>query len=513
MKNRTVFCFQMATIAVCAGCVLAVSALSGCSAKKQQSADSDVLTFMLIDNEGNPLSGTNANTVINTMEQWTGSKISFQFVPNDSYNDQVHALLKTPASLPMIMSVNKLDQDIIAAVQQDLFWDLNDFIWDSAKYPNLSKANKNVCKSLEVRGKLIGLYKARDIGRNGFGYRTDWAEKLGLPAPRTPEDVYNMMKAFATQDPDGNGIDDTFGLAMCNYTGPFDIIQTWFGCGNGWIEENGKLLPVHQTAAYKDALDWMRRLYEEKLIPQDWRTRESKYWQDQVKNGEAGMFVDVMDGSRRIWDNFVNGKIPSVVDPEKTATMTLVGPINGATLATAGYNGFIVITKTAATREQVEACLHYLDKMCDDEMIILAAYGLKNVHYTIDTSGYLVPNADKSSSKAYSALNQTQCFIPHALSAAKPSIKQTDRKLKELEVIASNEKYAVFNPALSFLANSPTYAKSGSRLDKLISDARTQYICGEINELGLQDAFDQWNKQGGTAVLSEVNEQYRAAKK
>ncbi|MCR5725069.1 MAG: extracellular solute-binding protein [Treponema sp.] len=495
--------------------LLGLSLLTACGlnftgSSRKSEAETGAVSFMLVDNEGNPLSGSNANAVINTMEQWTGVKVNFQFVPNDQYNQKVSELLAKPSQLPMIMHINKVDQEFVAAMNAGLFWDLNEFIWDSSKYPNLSKANKSVCRSLEINGKLAGLYKARDIGRNGLGYRTDWAEKLGLGYPRTPEDIYNMMKAFTEQDPDGNGKNDTYGLALCSYTGPFDVIQTWFGCGNGWVEENGKIIPIHQTAAYKDALDWMRRMYEEKLIPQDWRERETKTWADQVRKGEAGIFIDVMDASRRIWDNFVNGKVPSVVDPSQTASMTLVGPINNATLATSGYNGFLVITKTAATREQVETCLHYLDKMCDDEMIILAAYGLKGTNYTIDSSGYLVPKNDKASGKAHSALNQTQCFIPKGLSAAKPSIRQGERKQKELDVIASNEKYAVFNPALSYLANSPTYAKKGSMLDNLISDARTQYICGEINEVGLQDAFDRWNKQGGTAVLAEVNEQYRA---
>lgn len=489
--------------------------LSACEifTKHTKTGDASAVTVMLVDNEGNPLSGSNVPKVLAYMNQWTGVTVNFQFVPNDQYADKLSEVLKSPSDLPMVMHVGKLDQSIVSAANAGLFWDLNEFIWDSAKYPNLSKANKNVCKSLEVNGKLVGLYKARDIGRNGFSYRVDWAKKLGLGEPQTPEDVYNMMKAFTEQDPDGNGKNDTYGLALCNYTGPFDVMQTWFGCGNGWVEENGNIIPIHQTAAYKDALDWFRRLYEEKLIPLDWRTRPSNKWADQVRSGEAGMFIDVMDGARRIWDGFVNDKTPSVADANEFASMGLVGAINGVTLATSGYNGFLVITKAAATKEQVETCLHYLDKMCDDEMIILASYGLKNVNYTLDAGGYLVPNADKGSAKSYSALNQTQCFIPHMLAGAKPSVRQSDRKMKELEVIARNEKAAVFNPALSYLANSPTYAKSGAALDQLISEARTKYICGEINEVGLQEAFDQWNKRGGMAVLSEVNEQYRELKK
>lgn len=488
--------------------------LSSCGPSNRQAeggAGNGKVSFMLVDTSGNPLGGEGAGKIIERMNEWTGVAVDFTFVPTDQYDGKLSEVLKSPKAAPMMMHVNKMNQEIVKAANEGLFWDLNEFIWDASKYPNLSKANRNVCRSLEVNGKLIGIYKARDIGRNGLSYRTDWAERLGLPEPKTPEDVYDMLRAFTYGDPDGNGIDDTWGLAMCNYTGPFDIIQTWFGCGNGWAEENGKIVPVHQTAAYKDALDWMRTLYSEGLIPRDWRERESKKWQAQVTEGKAGVFIDVMDGGRRIWDNLSTNKVPSVSNPGKAAGMTLTGSINGATLATSGYNGFIVVTKSA-TREQAEKCLRYLDRMCDDEMIVMAAYGLEGVHYDLK-DGNIVRAADhKKTSSDYNALNQAQCFIPNVLNNAKPSLVQDERKRKEIQVIKDNEKVAVFNPAVSYLANSPTYAKEGGKLDKIISDARTQYICGEINEAGLQDAFDKWNKGGGTAVLSEVNEQYRAEK-
>ena len=39
-----------------------------------------------------------------------------------------------------------------------------------------------------------------------------------------------------------------------------------------------------------------------------------------------------------------------------------------------------------------------------------------------------------------------------------------------------------------------------------------QYICGEIDETGLQSKFTEWENAGGTKVIAEVNEQYAADK-
>ncbi|VTR30918.1 Lipoprotein lplA [Serratia fonticola] len=44
--------------------------------------------------------------------------------------------------------------------------------------------------------------------------RKDWREKLGLPQPKTWQDVATLAKAFTTQDPDGNGKSDTYGFLL-----------------------------------------------------------------------------------------------------------------------------------------------------------------------------------------------------------------------------------------------------------------------------------------------------------
>ena len=498
--------------ALSAAMLLSLASCGGSAKQATGKTGRPLVTFMLIDFEGSPLTGEHAPEVIKRMTEYTNTDVEFQWVANDSYSEKIGLALANPNNMPMVMSIGTFSAGIIDAAEAGAFWDLNDFIWDSEKFPNLSKANKNVCQSLTVGGQLIGLYKARDIGRNGLGYRTDWAEKLGLSEPKSIDDIYNMLYQFTYGDPDGNGVKDTYGLAMCKHTGPFDIMQTWFGCGNGWAEKDGKLVPVHQTKEYMDALDWLKKIYEDGLMAPDWAVRDTATWADQVKKGESGVFVDVMDGSRRIWDYFENNKVPSVADPSKLASMTLLGPVNGKTQATSGYNGFLVITKAAKTKEQVEACLHFIDKMDDNEMLLLTTYGLEGVNYHVDEDGYLVQDTigDPSALKAYGPLNQSQVFISGK--TTDPAPKDNPRVQKQKEVVAKNEQYAVFNPALAYLGNSSTYTTQGAILDQLLSDARTQYICGRIDKKGLEAEFAKWDKQGGEAVIREVNEQYQKNK-
>ena len=496
------------TTAMVFGCV-------GCN-KKEAGTDGNgrpTITFQTIDFEGSPLTGEHADEVIAKMEDYTNTHVEFTWVANDVLAEKVSLALTNPDTMPMIMAIGGIDGAIVSAAEAGAFVDLNKYIYDSAKYPNLSKSIKAVNDTCTVNGQLIGVYRARTLGRYGLGYRTDWAEAVGITEePKTIDDVYDLFYKLTYGDPDGNGKDDTYALELCSYTGPFDIMQTWFGVGNGWYKNaQDELRPVFEQDEYFEALDWFKKLYDDGLIANDWAVRGTDTWGQDVKNGVAGAFCDTIDGSRRIWDYFVNNNIASVTDANSLAGMTLVGTINGHTMATSGYNGlFVLSASTCNTEEKIEACLHFLDKMCDDEMITLSSYGLEGIHWHLDENGYLIDDdkEDAVASKAYAALNQTVAYIPN-LSASSPTVELSERVIKQNEVYASNIPYAVTNPALGYLNNSSTYSLMGSTLDDIIKVARTQYICGEITKDELKEQIASWYTQGGNDVITEVNAQYK----
>ena len=72
-----------------------------------------------------------------------------------------------------------------------------------------------VLQAATVDGKMMGLGPPEVYGDGVFIWlRADWLEKLGLSEPKTMDDVIAISKAFTTQDPDGNGVNDTYGLAI-----------------------------------------------------------------------------------------------------------------------------------------------------------------------------------------------------------------------------------------------------------------------------------------------------------
>lgn len=470
------------------------------------------ITFMAPSFHGTDLKNEKSDEVIRRYEDYTGIHVDWQWESNDTYKEKLGLTLMDKNNMPMVVTgTGDLTSNVVDAARKGAFWDLTEFLKDKESYPNLSQANPDVLKAITVDGKIIGIYRARQIGRFGLSYRTDWAEAVGITEqPKTIEDVYNMLYKFTYEDPDGNGIDDTYGLEMTKYTGPIDIMQTWFGVGNEWVEQDGKMVPVHQTKEYKEALKWIKKIYDEGLIRKDWATVDSGTFQDGCKKGEAGVFIDVMDGGKRIWEYYNMNNVKSVTDPSKNASMTLVGAINDKTLATSGFNGYYLITKAGAkTEDDVKNCLHFLDKMNDDEMLVLADYGLEGVTYDLNEAGNVVKKGEMEPQYSPSAgLNQCLSYIPN-MSSTSPLLEKTEPMKAQDAAYEYNKPFAVLNPALGYLANSEVNAEVGTDIEQIIDDSRTQYICGQIDEAGLEAAAKQWLDRGGDRLIEEINKLYQ----
>ena len=273
---------------------------------EQASGERQTITFSVIDvNAGSNNVGEYAEQILNQIKDYTNVNLELTWVANDALADKNALYLTNPSTMPHIITWGgTVTANVVEAAKQGAFVDLNDYVWDSTKYPNLSGMSKEVAANLTVDGKLIAIPRTRVVGRNGLSYRTDWFEKLkdeyNLTEPNTPEAVKEMLKAFTYGDPDGNGVDDTIGMEMTKHTGPFDIIQTWFGCGNGWAEVDGQLVPVWMQPEYMEAVDYIKSLYDEGLMPADWHTRPTDGWSDGCKKGENGVFIDVLDSGKRI---------------------------------------------------------------------------------------------------------------------------------------------------------------------------------------------------------------------
>ncbi len=476
------------------------------------------ITWSVLDlNAGNNNVGDYAEQIFQQVQDYVGHDIKIEWVANDTSAEKNSLFFANPKTMPMIMSYGgTMTGDVVKAAKDGAFIDLNEYIWDEAKYPNLSGMSKAVAANLTVDGKLVGLPRCRVLGRYGLSYRQDWAEALGveLPENATPDDVYNMLVAMKNGNDKHEGFCE-YPMEMTLYTGPFDIIQTWFGCGNGWADVDGQLVPVWMQDEYFEAVEYIKKLYDEKLMPQDWPSRPTDTWSDGCKKGQNGVFIDVLDSGKRIWNYFVaeETKTPSVINPEEDASMVLYGAVNGHTLATPGYNGFFTLSaSTLDSPEKIEAALTVLDKLSDPEMQVLTQFGLEGINYEmVDGKVSKLDLEDEALSANYKGLNQLLTFLPSTEATTVPVVT-TERDDAQNAAYEAALPYAEVDPALSFKVNSETYALQGADLDEQAKALRSQYICGEITLDQFKAGLDDIRAKGYDQIIAEINDQYAANK-
>lgn len=441
---------------------------------------------------------TNDSPNVKALGEYTNTELDMIFVPASNYEDRFNITLGS-TDLPTIMLASK-SPSFIQAARDGAFWDITDYIDD---YENLSQLNEIIRNNISIDGKIYGLPRTRPLGREAVSIRKDWLDNLGLEMPETIDDFYDVLKAFTNDDPNGSGENDTYGLVVSEYEGPWNVMQTWFGTPNQWgIDDDGNLYPHFEAPEYREALAFFKKIYEEGLVNEDFAVMDPSHWSDPVVNGEAGVMVNVADEANRIQNKMLQA------DESTAGAIDIIGAIEGPnglfSLPTSGYSDLLAISTTAVkTEEELRRVLEFMDMLSDEEGETIAHNGVEGIHYEIEDGVYL-PTDDTSLVNEYTSLNQILTFIPGDRFLKEP---ETDLKIKELDIIAGNEDIVVANPAEPLV--SKVYGQRGAQLDDIIGDARIKYIVGQIDESGLDEAEKLWLKSGGQDLIDEMNELYK----
>ncbi|MFH1512595.1 MAG: extracellular solute-binding protein [Bacillota bacterium] len=439
-------------------------------------------------------------------EELTNSKINFTWVADSNYEDKLNVMMASQ-SLPTIVALKGLTPSVIENARYGAFWDITDEIQN---YEYLSQINPVVINNVSIDGRLYGIPRSRVLGRNGISYRKDWLANLGMEEPKTVDDIYDILYAFTYSDPDGNGIDDTYGMTWCKWKGPLDIIATWFGAGNQWVEqEDGSVIPYFETKGYWEALQFCKKLYDDGLVNEDFAVRDSAIWTDDFNASRSGLFIDVADAAQRFDAKLLEQGIEDAV----WVIGTVAGPDgNLYNLPTAGHAGIIAITKSGAkTEEEMRAALAFLNSTNSQEAMNMFTYGLPERDFTIDADGYAVrvAGAADTVNQENEGFNQFMTGVANNTTAEKRSVIR--EQVWQVQYVL-NPPLCVANPCQSLLSSSAVYAEKGSQLTTIIDDARVQYIVGQLDEAGYNAEIQRWWDQGGTDLTAELSDMNKATK-
>ena len=441
------------------------------------------------------------------LEDYTGLKIDFSWIPDASKEEKINAALASQSLADIVSLSDMTNSSVRNALNSGMFWDVKGYLKD---YPNLAKISKDRLAAATMDGHVYGVPVQKPMARYGVLVRQDWLDNLGLEVPHTVEDLEKVAQAFTENDPDGNGKKDTVGIVERNesFNVGFKSLSGYFGAGCDFAVVDGKVVPSFMQDEFTEAMEWMHNIYQQGWMNSDFSVMAKNDQKDYIIQGKGGIvFSGLMEAK-----NYVNGTIGT--PQEGVMKWALINDMTAGdekhhilSDTGGGFGGLMAIPKNEVkTKADLKVVLKFINDLMDEEPFDLMTNGEKGVHYTENADG-AVEITDTTKWQ-----QEVQPFASSRPSELVTTFKSTDPLQNESnEKIAENEKSAVINPAQTL--SSTTYDEQWSTLIEGVKDAFYKYMMNEIDMDGFEDAVKSFQDAGGDQIIKEFTADYNKQNK
>lgn len=129
--------------------------------------------------------------------------------------------------------------------------------------------------------------------------RKDWLQAVGRELPTTMEELIDLARAFALEDPDGNGRNDTFGIAMADdlygLVNPFEIVANAYGYYPGRLvrDDDGAVVSGSLDPGLKEVLQIFQDMGNDGVLDPEWAVKDFQQVDQDVAAGKIGLWLGV----------------------------------------------------------------------------------------------------------------------------------------------------------------------------------------------------------------------------
>ncbi|MDR1539319.1 MAG: extracellular solute-binding protein [Clostridiales bacterium] len=339
--------------------------------------------------------------------------------------------------------------------------------------------------------------------------RGDWLKNLGLSVPSNPAELYDTLVAFTKNDPDKNGKDDTFGIAIQGDLGDAGQLWTQFlpavrsspASNVGlYLDRDSNsiktILTEADAANVKDALAWFSGLYKEGAIDPEYITLKQQDVEAKFVSGFAGA-----------WDKVVGGLPPalaklqaSVPEAEIIAMPPVTNPYGSTNYDMVAYKTDYYFITTSIP--DVDRGLDFLLWRFSPEGIYTEVYGEEGVEYELSNGEFkwLDEEAQKTSSPATIITR----FLPTVEFLEKVPVVEA-----ALEAADGYNRFAKDVP--SFAVRSDLYLSKSADIDKIMLEGVSEIIVGQKPVDYYDSLLAEVRAYGVDDIAAEVNAVFQAA--
>lgn len=439
--------------------------------------------------------------------------------------------------IPDMMMVNSSQLQLL--VEANMLEDLTD-VYNQYATPavkNIFEQDPMALQSATFDGKLFALPKTEPmIGAQTpvMWVRTDWLKTLNLAVPATWDDVLKTSKAFTMQDPDGNGKQDTFGVALSKemingYPSANGFFNAYGAYPRIWKKDDaGNLIYGSIQPEMKEALVQLAKMYKSGELDKEFGIKDgSKVAESIIKDRVGLLFGPSWASQWPLQDNKKKNNnaewrpypIPSVHGGEASVQMPL------------GANFYFVVKKSF---KHPEAAV----KMAN--LFVEKLYGpsAEYLKYGVDSKGITVAKCALIDMAAPDKDLKRAQNVAEALKNTDPTRLNPEEKSTFDKIIAFGQGDMNFygetyqngpEGAMMVLqklwdagkvvsdsyggAPTDTMGEKKAALDKVETEIFTKMIYGAIPIDQFDKFVEDWNMLGGEKITQEVNKWNASQKK
>ncbi|MFH5183375.1 ABC transporter substrate-binding protein [Paenibacillus sp. TAB 01] len=429
------------------------------------------------------------------LEQKTNTHLDIDWVPINDYMNKVNIVLAS-GKIPEVLTVTEVTApNVVDAINKGMFWELGELLGDFSQYPNLkNNVPESAWKLMRYNGKIYGLPRTRPPITAADHIRKDWLDKLGLPMPKTMDELLVTLKKVVDSDPDGNGKKDTIGM---NFD---ESYRTAFGGITPEFTADGGLYPKELTNAYTAMVDWYRKAYSEGLMSQEFAVMKDSQYYSMFGSGLAAFY------RKNPWHQYGLEQSAKKVQPGAQVEYVpyLTGPNGTTAVASPGFYGGLFIPKDVP-KEKVERILKFYDLVASAEITDYITYGSEGIHHKVENGAKVMTEQGKKE------INNTT-IEPFVLKLDPWS--KTDSPLAPQEINLKNrEKLKPLAEAVKIdpysVINSPSWVTQWPKYQGEFTNMRTQAIIGKISMDDYKAYIEQLKaKKEFAASYKEFGENY-----
>ncbi len=426
-------------------------------------------------------------------KELTGIDLQITSIDHNSYNDQLAlAFASGDVADVVILSAEYYS----AYASQGALADISEY-WENSDTKASGRINEQYIDSLYINDGLYGFAAQRGNGCVTY-MRQDWLDKLGLSVPTTYDEYLAVLEAFTTQDPDGNGVDDTFGVTAAGIMtndAPFTnyLPEFWQDAyPDVYQKEDGTWVDGFAEQATIDALQRLKDAYNAGVMDIEITTNKTSSCRDKFYSSKVGTFT-YWAGK---WNLTLEQNIQAITPEAKLVALPPIAELGQYTERQSP-----VLAITAGCKNPAGVFKYLFETMVDGaEGQMLFSYGVEDVHYEVKDGVYTqLPDPENPANTFTTPYIDPVLCISDWIDGDPLAGSRNESIVASNELLANNSKLAPVLTSTDAMAN---YAPT-------LKDIRTVIVAEVVTgDMTVEEGMASYHAQADSMIeeiLASVN--------